>query len=96
MSNDVTKQYTDLVQQSQQAVMSAVEAWTKTVQEAFASVPTSVEQFDAGDSVDKIFDFTEKVLEMQRDFTKKLIASSAQAAENAKNTMSDVTNTTTS
>jgi len=82
-----SNQYSDLVQQSQAAVLAAVETWTKTVQDAFSSVPSTIGQFDAAESVDKIYDFTEKVLEMQRDFTKKLIASSTSAAESAKASM---------
>jgi enoyl-CoA hydratase/carnithine racemase len=88
-ANDATKQYTEFVQQSQQAVLSAVETWTKAVQDAFSSVPSTASEFDAAGSVDKIYDFTEKVLEMQRDFTKKLIASSTEAAEKAKATVTE-------
>jgi hypothetical protein len=84
-----SNQYNDLVQQSQAAIVAAVENWTKTVQDAFASVPSTIGQFDAAESVDKIYDFTEKVLEMQRDFTKKLIANSVSAAESAQATMND-------
>jgi hypothetical protein len=91
MSSDSTKPYLDYVQQSQQAVMSAVESWTKAVQDAFSNVPNTIGDFDASESVDKIYDFTEKVLEMQRDFTKKLIASSTEAAEKAKATVSEAT-----
>src|SRR3954466_14187079 len=91
MSSDSTKPYLDFVQQSQQAVMSAVESWTKAVQDAFSNVPNTIGEFDAAGSVDKIYDFTEKVLEMQRDFTKKLIANSTDAAEKAKATMTEAT-----
>jgi len=89
MSTEPIKQYTDLVQQSQEAMLSAVETWTKTMQEAFSAVPTTAGQFDPSESVDKIYDFTEKVLEMQRDFTKKLISSSAAAAESARTSVTD-------
>jgi len=89
MSTDANKPYVDFVQQSQQAVLSAVETWTKAVQDAFANVPGKLEEFDATESVDKIYDFTEKVLEMQRDFTKKLIASSTEVAEKAKSTVTE-------
>jgi len=92
MTSDTTKQYADIVQQSQEAVTAAIETWTKTVQEAFsAAVPSSAGSFDPSESVDKIFDFTEKVLEMQRDFTKKLISTSTAAAESAKSSITDAT-----
>lgn len=84
------KSYTDLVQQTQDNVRWAVETWTKTVQDAIDALPTTFAPLDPYDTVDRAFDFTEKVLEIQRDFAKKLIASataqtatSAQAAKTA-------------
>lgn len=91
MSEDATKQYTELAAQGRQAVVEALEAWTKTVQEAFANVPRSPGEFDLSDSVDRMYDFTEKVLELQRDFTKKLISSSTEAAETAKTSFAEAT-----
>lgn len=91
MSEDATKQYAEFAAQGRQAVADAVEAWTKTVQEAFANVPTSPGEFDLADSVDRMYDFTEKVLELQRDFTKKLISTSTEAAETAKASFADAT-----
>ena len=83
MSDEATSPYAELGAQSRQAVTDAVEAWTTTVQEAFANVPTSPSQVDLADSVDRMYDFTEKILELQRDFTKKLIAASNASAETA-------------
>jgi hypothetical protein len=81
---DAMKQYADLAQQGRQAVVEAVEAWTKSVQGAFSNVPKSAGEFDLAASVDRMYDFTEKVLELQRDFTKKLISTTADAADKAK------------
>jgi hypothetical protein len=98
MSNDATKQYidamkqyADMAQRGRQAVADAVEAWTKSVQGAFSNVPKSTGEFDLADSVDRMYDFTEKVLEMQRDFTKKLISTSAEAADKAKASFNEAT-----
>ncbi|HET7477540.1 MAG TPA: hypothetical protein VFJ97_16140 [Dermatophilaceae bacterium] len=89
-----TQQYTDMVQQSQQAVLNAVDTWTKTVQEAFAQLPSSPGQFDASGMVDQVFDFTEKVLEVQRDLAKRLVSTSAATAEKLASTSpSDATAT---
>ncbi len=74
-------QYTDLVQQSQEAVLQAVDTWTKTVREAFSQLPNSPVQVDPNQVVDQLFDFTEKVLEVQRDFAKQLLSTSAAAAQ---------------
>ena len=88
---DATKQYADLAQQGRQAVAEAVDAWTKMVQEAFSNVPKSAGEFDLADSVDRMYDFTEKVLELQRDFTKKLISTSNEAADSAKASFAEAT-----
>lgn len=74
-------QYTDLVAQSQEAVMAAVDTWTKTVREAMSGLPNASAPVDPNQVVDQVFDFTEKVLEVQRDFAKQLITTSAAAAE---------------
>ena len=79
--SDPSTQFTDLVQQSQEAVMAAVDTWTKTVREALSGLPSAPGPLDANQVVDQVFDFTEKVLEVQRDFAKQLISSSAAAAE---------------
>jgi hypothetical protein len=69
------KSYADLVRQTQDNVRWAVETWTGTMQDAFGALPTNFGPFDPYESVDKAFDFTKKVLNVQRDFTKTLIAS---------------------
>jgi hypothetical protein len=80
MTNE-TKQYADLMQQGQEAVLAAVEAWTKTMQDVYTSLPATGGEFDLNESVDKMYDFTEKVLELQRDFTKKLISTSTDTVK---------------
>jgi hypothetical protein len=75
-------QYRDLVQQSQQAIQSAVDTWTKTVQDTVTALPSNPTQVDPSQVVDQVFDFAERMLEMQRDFTKNLLQSSATIAQN--------------
>lgn len=84
MSNDA-KPYTDLISQGQEALLAAVEGWSKTMQEVYTSLPTTAGDYDLNESVDKIYDFTEKVLEMQRDFTKKLITTSTETVKASLN-----------
>ena len=43
----LTEQYTELVQQSQEAVRTAVDNWTKTVQQAMGQLPATAVPFDA-------------------------------------------------
>ena len=71
-------QYRELVTQSQEAFQSAVETWTKTVQDTMSStgVPSSPTQVDPQQVVDQVFEFAERMLAMQRDFTRNLIQSS--------------------
>jgi hypothetical protein len=72
------EQYRELVQQSQEAFQNAVETWTKTVQDSMSSagVPPSSAQVDPQQVVDQVFEFAERMLAMQRDFTRNLIQSS--------------------
>ncbi|HEX2362973.1 MAG TPA: hypothetical protein VHI11_12940, partial [Jiangellaceae bacterium] len=76
---NLTDQYTEMVQQSQDAVRAAVDNWTKTVQQAIGQLPTAsaasfAAPYDVNTVVDQVFDLAEKVLEAQRDFAKNLIA----------------------
>ena len=79
-----TEQYTHFFQQGQDAVRNTVETWTNTVKTAAAQVPPIFSQFDAEAAVDQYFDLTEKVLETQRDFAKRLVATGAAVAANVK------------
>ena len=71
-------QYRELVQQSQDAFQNAVETWTKTVQDTMggAGVPANPAQVDPQQVVDQVFEFAERMLAMQRDFTRNLIQNS--------------------
>jgi hypothetical protein len=77
----LTEQYTEMVQQSQDAVRAAVDNWTKTVQQAIGQLPTTATPFDANQVVDQVFDLAEKVLKAQRDFAKNLISTSTAVGE---------------
>jgi len=75
------EQYLDTMRQSQEAVLNAVDTWTKSVQQTFGQTATT--PMGSGDSnqiIDQVFDFAEKMLEMQRQFAKNLAAASTSAA----------------
>ncbi len=78
-------QYRELVQQSQEAFQNAVDTWTKTVQDTMSSagVPTTPSQVDPQQVVDQVFEFAERMLAMQRDFTRNLIQSSLAVQQSA-------------
>ena len=71
-------QYNESLKKSQQAVLDAIEAWTKSAQNAF-SVPTATL---AGPQtpdqvIDQVFDFAEQMLAVQRQFAKNMTAVAA-------------------
>jgi hypothetical protein len=83
MSNQ-SEQFADAMRTSQEAVVGAVESWTKSVQSAFGQTPgIPTLSVDPNQVIDQVFDFAEKMLEVQREFAKNL----AQAATTATGTM---------
>ena len=68
-----TEQYTESLKKSQEAVLDAIQAWTKSAQSAFSApaaglaAPTSTDQV-----IDQVFDFAEQMLAVQRQFAKNL------------------------
>jgi hypothetical protein len=85
MATSLTDQYAEMVRQSQDAVRTAVDNWTTTVQQAMGQLPATAApftaQYDVNTVIDQVFDLAEKVLEAQRDFAKNLIATSTAAGE---------------
>ena len=79
-----TEQYTQFFQQGQDALRNTVETWTSTVKTVAGQVPALAPQFDAEAALDKYFDLNEKVLEAQRDFAKRLLATGAAVAATVK------------
>jgi len=78
------EQYAESLRSNQAAVVKAIEAWTKSAQNAFSNpampAPAPV---DAVQVIDQVFDFAERMLAAQRDFAKSLAAQAASAAEAA-------------
>ena len=79
-----TEQYTRFFQQGQDALRTTVETWTDTVKTVAAQVPALAPEFDAEAAVDRYFDLNEKVLEAQRDFAKRVVATGAAVAAAVK------------
>ena len=73
-----TEQYTESLKKSQQAVLDAIDAWTKSAQSAFSSPAIGLTGAKSPDQViDQVFDFAEQMLAVQRQFAKSLAASAA-------------------
>jgi hypothetical protein len=79
-----TAPFTQFFTQGQDAVRTTVENWTNTVKAAAGQVPALASQFDAEAAVDQYYDLNEKVLEAQRDFAKRLLATGAAVAATVK------------
>jgi hypothetical protein len=79
----IQDQYTAFTQQSQEATVAIVDAWTESVQSLFTRVPATVNQAAAEEIVDQTFDFFQKVVDAQRGVAKQLVSASANAAEEA-------------
>jgi hypothetical protein len=80
----IQEPFLDAMRKSQEAVINAFESWTRTVQQTFGQATSATPMpgaVDPTEVVDQVFDFAEKLLESQRQFTKNLISASAQAAE---------------
>ena len=73
--SSAAEQYTESLKKSQQAVLDAFEAWTKSAQNAF-STPTATmpSQLRPEQVIDQVFDFAEQMLAVQRQFAKSLAA----------------------
>jgi hypothetical protein len=78
------EQFISAVRQSQQAVLEAVAAWTKAVEEITPPLPAvaGLEKLPKPEAVvDNAFDFAQQLLDTQREFTKNIIAASSPALE---------------
>jgi hypothetical protein len=76
--SSVQEQYTESLKKSQQAVLDAFEAWTKSAQSAFSTPGVTVPAQPGPDQViDQVFDFAEQMLAVQRQFAKSLAATAA-------------------
>ena len=83
MANPQEQQYTEIVKQAQDAMLTAFETWTRTFQQALDELSTAAP--DREHLVDQGFNFVGKLvnaqLNAQRQFTKQLTASGTAAAK---------------
>lgn len=71
------EQYTESFKKSQQAVLDAFEAWTKSAQGAFSAPTVAAPSLGTDQIIDQVFDFAEQMLAVQRQFAKSLAATAA-------------------
>jgi hypothetical protein len=74
------KKSQEALQQSQKAVVDAMQAWTKSASSAYKTPASSLPgQPNASQVIDQVFDFAEQMLKVQRQFAKN-VAAAAPAA----------------
>ncbi len=74
------QQYLEAVREGQQAIVDAVEAWSKGVERlavSYPPVPEAPEAPTAQEVVENAFDFAEKLLAAQREFARNLLEAAA-------------------
>lgn len=76
---------TQTLRAGQDAAVKAFEEWTQTAKDAWASTSeTQTTDADPQKVIDQIFDFSERMLAVQREFTKSVAASAASAMDSAR------------
>jgi hypothetical protein len=81
------EQFLETVRQSQKAVVDAVGAWAKAVERTPSPAATSADSANvprADEVVDNVFDFAEKLLAAQREFTRNLVKAAQPAVDKAQ------------
>lgn len=79
-TSDANDQFSKIAQQGQDAVNAAVKSWTDAVERL--SAPTAVGDVpDLSAVVDQTFDFAAKLLSAQRDLTKTVLETVANASQ---------------
>jgi hypothetical protein len=79
------EQFAESLRTGQEAVMQAVQSWTKSAESAFESSPEVPGQFDPNEVIDQVFNFAEQMLQAQREYAKTLAATAASIAEATRN-----------
>ena len=75
-------QHLEMVRQGQDAVAKAMQQWSENVSRMFSATSSTTGQAATPEQmIDKLFDFAEQVLAVQRDFAKRLLAAGAPSAD---------------
>ena len=89
MANPQEQSYTEMVKQAQDALLTMLDTWNRTFQQAFGATPVNREL------IDQTFDFADKLvhaqLNAQRQLTKQAAASGTVVAETVRAGTAQVT-----
>ena len=80
MANQQEQPYTEMVKQAQDALLTLLDTWTRTFQQALsAAAPVNPEHL-----IDQTFDSAGKLVNAQRQFIKQAAASGTAVAETVR------------
>lgn len=80
----IQDQYLDSFRQTQETWAGVVEYFTKDLQRTFEQPFNPFAVVDPNETIDQIFDFWEKSLEVQRDIAKQLVTSTIATTEKVR------------
>ena len=81
----IQDQYTEFAKRGQEATLAVVDAWTRAVQDSAVQLPSVTTQAAAQQVIDQVYDFAATVLDVQRNFAKQVVTTSASVAEDVAN-----------
>ena len=80
----IQDQYIETFRQTQETWAETVKSFTNDVQRTFAQPTKFFGYVDPNETIDQVFDFWEKSLEVQRDLAKQLVGASISAGEKVR------------
>jgi len=80
----IQDQYLDTFRQTQDTWAEMVKSFTHDVQRTFGQPSTFFGYADPNETIDQVFDFWEKSLEVQRDIVKQLVGATISAGEKVR------------
>ena len=80
----IQDQYIETFRQTQETWADVMQSYTTNVQRSFGQPSTLFGFFDPIETIDQVFDFWEKSLEVQRDVAKQLVGATISAGEKVR------------
>jgi hypothetical protein len=77
----IQEQYTEVARQGQDAVLTAVDAWTRAVEDMAGKMPAFSPHPDYSQVIDQFYDFASNVIDAQRTVAKTVLNSSVSFTE---------------
>ena len=81
-----TRGYTAVVEQTQDAVLAALDTWTRAVQDVVGALPDGTPRVDPQRAVDQLFDVAGTVLQAQREVAHQVVRTSGAVVDTVRRT----------